>query len=80
MTNTLWALAEGASARLSGFSEALDPAWLSRLRDLGFEPGEEVACVTAPRFGAPRTFRLSNSFFSVERTIAECVLLELARE
>lgn len=76
MNHTLWALTEGASARLSGFTEALDPAWLSRLRDLGFEPGEEVACVTAPRFGAPRTFRVSNSFFSVERAIAECVLVE----
>lgn len=70
MSTTLWDLAEGDSAVLRGFAEDLAPSWLLRLEELGFQPGEHVVCVTKPRFGAPRTFRVNNTFFSVDDQIA----------
>ncbi|MEE4301920.1 MAG: FeoA family protein [Pseudomonadales bacterium] len=73
MPTTLWDMAEGDSARLAGFSPDLAPSWLLRLEELGFQPGEDVVCVTAPRFGAPRTYRVNNSFFSVDDEIARCM-------
>lgn len=76
MPTTLWDLAEGDSARLTGFAPDLADSWLLRLEELGFQPGEDVVCVTAPRFGAPRTYRVNNTFFSVDDVIARCMFTE----
>lgn len=80
MSTTLWDLREGDDAVLAGFAPDLAPAWLTRLTELGFRPGETVACVNAPRFGAPRTFRVNNTFFSVEDTVARCMLTAAGAE
>lgn len=71
MSTTLWDLGEGDSAVLVGFAPDLAPSWLQRLEELGFQPGEAIVCVTTPRFGAPRTFRVNNTFFSVDDEIAQ---------
>ena len=76
MSTTLWDLGEGDAAVLTGFAPDLATAWLTRLTELGFRPGEAVHCVNAPRFGAPRTYRVNNTFFSVEDTVARCVLAD----
>ena len=78
MNASLWELGEGQTAVLSGFAPAMAPTYLLRLKDLGFQPGEAVTCVNAPRFGAPRVYRISNSFFSLERAIAHQMLVGAA--
>ena len=80
MSATLWDLTEGDSARLVGFAPDLAASWLLRLEELGFQRGEAVVCVTAPRFGAPRTYRVNNSFFSVEDEIARRMYTEQGGE
>lgn len=73
MTTTLWDIAEGQAAILTGYTDRLEQRYLTRLTELGFHPGERVVCMHAPRFGAPRVFRVSNSVFSIEDTIARCI-------
>ncbi|MEM1435831.1 MAG: FeoA family protein [Pseudomonadota bacterium] len=75
MSNTLWSLREGEAATIDRFAPSLNPVWLRRLKELGFTSGEEVTCVTAPRFGAPRVYRVGATFFSVESQIAEQLLV-----
>ena len=79
MNASLWDLGEGQSAVLSGFDPDMAPTYLLRLKDLGFALGEPVTCVTAPRFGAPRVYRISNSFFSLEDAIARQMLIGRAQ-
>ena len=76
MSNTLWNLHEGEAGTIDGFAPGLNSTWLRRLKELGFNVGEQVTCVTAPRFGAPRVYRVGATFFSVEHEIAEQLLLD----
>jgi Fe2+ transport system protein FeoA len=73
MSATLWDMSAGQSALLTGYSEELEQRYLTRLMELGFHPGERVVCVNSPRFGAPKVYRVSNSVFSIEDTIARQV-------
>ncbi|HSG90354.1 MAG TPA: FeoA family protein [Pseudomonadales bacterium] len=73
MSTTLWDMTAGQSAVLSGYADELDRRYLTRLTELGFHPGERVVCVHAPRFGAPKVYRVSNSVFSIEDTIARLI-------
>lgn len=75
MSNTLWSLREGEAATIDSFSPTLNAVWLRRLQELGFNSGETVTCVTAPRFGAPRVYRVGAAFFSVEDEIAKQLML-----
>ena len=76
MGRDLWSLTEGEAGVLASFGADLADSWLRRLREVGFAPGERVTCVTAPRFGAPRVYRVGNTFFSVEDQIARQLWLE----
>lgn len=72
---TLWSLAAGEQRNVVGFDEALSEAYRIRLMEFGFHPGEHVACLLAPGFGAPRVYRVSNTVFSLDIEIAERVLV-----
>ena len=76
MTESLWSLKEGEAGVLSSYGPDLAGPWLRRLREVGFAPGETITCVTAPRFGAPRVYRVGTTFFSVEDQIARHLLIE----
>jgi ferrous iron transport protein A len=43
--------------------------------EFGFQPGNRVSCLLSPAFGAPRVYRISNSVFSLDRNVAEHVLV-----
>ncbi|MDT8438624.1 MAG: FeoA family protein [Wenzhouxiangellaceae bacterium] len=69
----LWQLALGCRAIVTGFSEALSPAYRTRMSEMGFHPGETVSCVLRPALGAPRMYRVSNTVFSLDRDIAGAI-------
>lgn len=77
-TTSLWTLERGAAACILGYGERLDPAYRTRLAEMGFHPGERVSCVLRPALGAPRMYRVSNTVFSLDRELAERILVTSA--
>ena len=76
MTQSLWALRAGESARITGYDNALAESYRIRLMELGFHGNEEVTCVQSPSLGAPKVFRVSNTVFSLDDEVASHILVE----
>ena len=70
---SLWQLRKGDSCVISGFDEAMQPRYITRLTELGFRPGADVSCTVSPRLGAPKLYRVANAVYSLEKQIAELV-------
>ncbi|MEM6775351.1 MAG: FeoA family protein [Pseudomonadota bacterium] len=64
MTQSLWDLERGQTGIIQRFDDGLPESYRNRLTELGFYPGERVACLQAPALGAPRVYRVSNSTFA----------------
>ncbi len=73
---TLWDLTQGASARVSRFKSSTQGNYRTRLSELGFHPGELIACVLSPSMGAPKLYRVNNTVYSLDDSIAS--LIEVA--
>ena len=71
--DSLWQLRRGESCVISGFDEAMQPRYMTRLTELGFRPGADVSCTVSPRLGAPKLYRVANAVYSLEKQIAELV-------
>ncbi|MDJ0878590.1 MAG: FeoA family protein [Halieaceae bacterium] len=76
MSTSLWSLRAGDEGRITGFDDALAENYRVRLMELGFHPGETVACLQAPAFGAPKVFRVSNTVFSLDDEVAAHINIE----
>ena len=74
-TMTLWELPLHGSAMLEGFAPSLNERYRGRLQEFGFHVGEIISCQHRPGFGAPRVFRVSNATYSLDREVAEQVLV-----
>lgn len=72
---TLWELPLYGSAMLEGFAPSLNERYRGRLQEFGFHVGEIISCQHRPGFGAPRVFRVSNATYSLDREVAEHVLV-----
>jgi Fe2+ transport system protein FeoA len=73
---TLMDMRAGERGRIGGFDSTLDPAYQQRLAELGFVPGVAIACARRPVLGAPCLYRIEASVFSLDDTLARCVLLD----
>jgi Fe2+ transport system protein FeoA len=78
MSTSLWTLRAGDRGRIVGFDDALAESYRIRLMELGFHPGENVFCLQAPAFGAPKVFRVSNTVFSLDDDIASHICVEIS--
>ena len=76
-TLTLWELPLYGSAMLEGFAPSLNERYRGRLQEFGFHVGVMMSCQQRPGFGAPRVFRVSNATYSLDRELAEQVLVKL---
>jgi Fe2+ transport system protein FeoA len=65
----------GVQSVIEGFSPALDLSVKGRLEELGFHQGSRVLCTQSPRLGAPKLYKVGNAVYSLEKTIAECVIV-----
>ena len=72
---TLWELPLYGPAMLEGFAPSLNERYRGRLQEFGFHVGEIISCQHRPGFGAPRVFRVSNATYSLDREVAEQVLV-----
>jgi Fe2+ transport system protein FeoA len=75
---TLWNLPAGASCKIRQIKSGLPDAFNLRLADLGFQPGETVYSVITTSLGAPRLFRIDNSIYSLDDSIAMSIDITLA--
>ena len=73
MSRTLWDLKRGERCVITDFDPALPSNYKTRLVELGFQPGSRVACVVAPRLGAPKLYKVASVVYSLERQIAQLV-------
>ena len=73
---SLWNLKKGESCVITGFSDAMQARYKTRLTELGFRPGAGISCTVAPRLGAPKLYRVANAIYSLEKQIAELVSTE----
>ena len=73
---TLWDLTQGASDKVSRFKSSIESGYRTRLSELGFHPGEQIACVLSPSLGAPKLYRVNNTVYSLDDSIAS--LIEVA--
>ncbi len=71
--SSLWQLEKGESCVITGFDEAMQPRYKTRLTELGFRPGADIHCTVAPRLGAPKLYRVASAVYSLEKQIAELV-------
>lgn len=74
----LWTLKKGESSRIVDFDSSLPTDYKSRLIELGFHQGAEVICVHEPGMGAPKVYRVSNTFYSLDDEIATGIEVEIA--
>jgi len=77
VTTTLWDLPLHATAVLIGFEPTLALLYRGRLQEYGFHVGEDISCQHKPGFGAPRVYRVSNATYSLDRELAEQVLIRV---
>ena len=70
MNATLWSLRAGERGQITGFDDTLAENYRVRLMELGFHPGEMVACLQSPAFGAPKVYRVANTIFSLDDEVA----------
>jgi Fe2+ transport system protein FeoA len=73
---TLWDLRQGSSAKVSSFKANIESSYRTRLTELGFHPGEQIACVLSPSLGAPKLYQVNNTVYSLDDSIAS--LIEVA--
>ena len=71
--SSLWQLKRGESCVITGFDDAIQPRYKTRLTELGFRPGADIHCTVAPRLGAPKLYRVASAVYSLEKQIAELV-------
>ncbi|MCB1677307.1 MAG: ferrous iron transport protein A [Halioglobus sp.] len=80
MTISLWSLRAGDWCEILGFDDALEDKYRVRLMEFGFHPGEMVACLQAPAFGAPKVYRVSNTIYSLDDEVASHVRVRPGQE
>lgn len=73
MSKSLWDLDQGEQCLVTGFDSELAEDYRVRLMELGFHPGETVVCIQAPRWGAPKLYRVHNTIYSLDDLIATLV-------
>ena len=70
---TLWDLKQGTSATVQSFVSSLESSYRTRLSELGFHPGELISCVLSPSLGAPKLYRVNNSVYSLDDSVASLI-------
>lgn len=72
---TLWDLLPHDAACIVDISPLISESYRNRLYDLGFLVGEAIACVRRTPFQGPRLFKIGDSVFSLDRDIAQSVMV-----
>ncbi len=76
MSISLWQLLEKEKAEVLGPADKLCQRTRQRLIDLGLKNGAMVMCEQVIPFGGPKVFQIGKCLFSLEKHLAEEVLVE----
>jgi Fe2+ transport system protein FeoA len=77
MNPSLWSLKAGQKCAIVSYDEALAEPYRIRLMEFGFHVGEQVTCLQAPAFGAPKVYQVSNTIFSLDDEVASHIMVRL---
>jgi Fe2+ transport system protein FeoA len=77
MNPSLWLLKAGQTCEIVRYDQALAEQYRIRLLELGFHVGEQVKCLQAPAFGAPKVYQVSNTIFSLDDEVASHIMVRL---
>ena len=77
MKPSLWSLQAGQNCEIVSYDDALAAPYRVRLMEFGFHPGEQVKCLQAPAFGAPKVYQVSNTIFSLDDEVASHITVRL---
>jgi Fe2+ transport system protein FeoA len=73
---TLWEMAVGSHAKITGYNTSIDSGVQDRLGGLGFAIGKNVECVRHTPFFGPRVFEVSGTIFALEKQLAMEVIVQ----
>ncbi len=76
-SESLWTLPEGVHCELVKFSDNLPQNYKIRLLELGFHPGERLQCLNSPNLGAPKIYRVSNTVYALDESIASQLIIKI---
>ncbi|MCC2617282.1 ferrous iron transport protein A [Aestuariibacter halophilus] len=74
-TMTLWQLAANQTAKVFGLAEAMSPEVASRLRQMGFYPGQSIHCLRRSPLQGPLVVQLGDCVYSLDKQVAEGIAL-----
>ncbi len=74
---SLWDMTEGQIGEICSYSSELTGNSRGRLQQIGFLPGSEVSCLLTTKLGAPRLYKVHNTVFSLDNTVAQYVQVAL---
>lgn len=77
MKTTLWSLEAGDTCEIVSYDDSLAEQYRIRLMEFGFHVGEQVTCLQAPAFGAPKVYQVSNTVFSLDDEVASHVMIRM---
>jgi Fe2+ transport system protein FeoA len=72
----LWELQAGVCARVSHLSKIIDAKLHERLAEMGFDIGQDVACVRRSPFGGPIVVSLGGTIIALEQSIAALIQVQ----
>ena len=67
---SLWDMAEQASASVLSFKQAMPKRYALRLRDLGFHEGASIICLKRLPFNGPMVLQVSDNVYSLTKELA----------
>ncbi len=73
---TMWQLTPGVKAIISNI-QSNEEMLLQRLQELGLSAGQEIECVKRLPFDGPRVYALSDCLFSLEKSMAEKIVIKV---
>ena len=77
---SLWELREKETGSVHSINTELSPETILRLREIGLDKGGSVTCLKQTPFGGPKLFQISDSVFSLERPVAESILINKGQQ
>jgi len=76
MPMKMWNLEPHQSATVTSLS-LKDQTAQARLSDLGVREGQSISCLQWTPFGGPRSYKLDNGIFALDKELAEAIQVDL---
>lgn len=71
---------EKQRAIICELSSKIPGPYQKRLKDLGFHVEEKITCIKRTIAGGPRLYRIGNCVYSLERDIADAIIVKSEAE